>query len=143
MLNRLALMKYLLLLPSMLLFLSFNACKSSKTQAVDESPQATLQKLATEKFGTAAKIDFNKPKSYVLVTNNGKVDKNSGLSSVSFFVYEISSGTVIFEDFINQGSVKWVNTDQIQVDISAGNYREGDAKGYLFDTKTKEKESIN
>ncbi|MDW3193052.1 MAG: hypothetical protein R8G66_11840 [Cytophagales bacterium] len=119
----------------MAVFISFGGCKSAKTGQDKASDPIELTEITQEKFGTSAVTAFNKKKSHALVSKV-RQDKNAAFASVRFFVFDVSNGEIILEDFITQGKVDWIDNEQIRASIVAGAYQAGTSLGYIFNVET-------
>ncbi len=96
----------------LILILFLTQCKSTKTIQKEENQAAVLTNLAIEKLGTKYSIKENEEGSHVIVFKTHKRLQDL-MGTVSFFIYEKSSQSSIFEDKLNAGSVNWVSDSEI------------------------------
>ena len=128
-----------LLLP--LLFLLLTNCSNVK---LIEAPkeQSLMDDLAISHFGEKYAVKKNKSGSYIIVFKKYKKIEDL-FATVKFFIFEVKTQSIIFQDELNAGSVKWYSDSKI-IAISRNLQTEGDKNQkstitYYYDVKKKKK----
>jgi hypothetical protein len=132
-----------------LLSLLLVSCGSSRLDLKEsESQPARYQAVAFQKYGRGAEVIFNESKTVVLCLKRSKLSAMYPQQHVSFFVFELSSDTTIFEDEIVNGSVGWKDSFNLLVSTLPGIVRSketsaGQTSGYIFDLRSRKKRSLD
>lgn len=107
--------------------------------------------LAFQKYGQGADLIRNTSGTAVLCVKSSKPTQLQPQQQISFFVYDISTRTVLFEDNLPNGSVSWMDDVSVVVTVIPGTVKDDDKtpsarQGYIFDLrsrKTRDLESVN
>jgi hypothetical protein len=107
-----------------------------------EKKDETYKEVAVNKLGANPAFSYNTGKTHVLIYKQLKPAAENPLPPLRFFVYDIKNDTLIYENSIPAGSVKWKNDTQIEVTLIEGNIsteRKENQNGYLFDVISKKR----
>lgn len=122
-------------------------CSQSKDTPSNGQPMVTdtskYEQVAKEKFKENYVMQYNSTKSYILCLKKGDYSKEHNYTS-SYFIYDPAKDSIVYEETIGKGSVKWLNDNQVQVSIIPGIVK-GDEKqadnkpNYIYDLAQKRK----
>jgi hypothetical protein len=132
-----------------LLSLLLVSCGSSRLDLKEsESQPARYQAMAFQKYGRGTEFVFNESKTVVLCLTRSKPSAIHPQQQVSFFVFDLSSDTTIFEDEIVNGSVDWKDSFTLLVSTIPGMVKSeessaGQMSGYIFDLRSRKKRSLD
>ncbi|WP_282125322.1 hypothetical protein [Marinifilum flexuosum] len=132
-----------LILNTILAMLFFGCATKNKSMVKPtKNQQAAYLQLAKEKFGEEVEFKFNSDKNYVICEKvNSKLQPNPNQLK-EFFVYDIISGTIIYEDKIANAKIEWHNEKQLLITKQRGYITNPEDTGkwaYVFDLITKKK----
>ena len=138
-------MKYLFVLGIFCLMMV--GCKSVQSTPKEEmntstSSESSLEEIAKEKYPNGYRIKTNEPNSYSLIIGRTKA-MHDLFPEIEFSVFEHATGTIIFEDRLKAGAVKWENEHQVQA--IARNLKEEDGttrRMYYYDVRTGKKTEV-
>lgn len=136
-------MKYLFLLFSAVLFFLIGCSASPKTFKEQE---ILLKKISLEKYGTNFDILYNSDKSYSIVIKKEKASVQHPNPLLVFFLYNLASDKIVFEDTVAGGKIAWLNREQVEVSTVPGTVSLEHANnkfGYLYNAATESKADIN
>ena len=142
-------MKMVLQISAGLLLLLFVSCGSSRKDLKEpESGFARYQAEAVQKYGQGAEFVFNDNKTAVLCVKKSKPSSQYPQQQVSFFVFDLSIDSTIFEDNISNGSVSWKDGFTILVSTVPGMVKSdepsaGRKYGYIFDLRSRKTKSLD
>jgi len=123
----------------------FYSCSTTKKTTKIESqtlaaPPKTFQSIASEKYQEPSEFKFNAEKTHVLCVAKQAQNRRP---SLRFFIYDLNSNRIIWEDSQPGGKIKWLNSHQIEVQthpgIVHGNEEKSGLTGYVYDLKLKRK----
>lgn len=117
-------------------------CKVTKDSTSIKEQTQTLEELVAAKYPEQSTVLLNESQTYALVQSISKKGKVIGQSSIHFFVYDKTSKEIILEDFINKGTIEWVNDNLLKINEIPGVYKEDASLGYTFDVISKTRKSI-
>jgi hypothetical protein len=132
--------------PLLLLFVS---CGSSREDVRGpEFGAAHYQTLAAQKYGQGTEFLFNDTKTAVLCLKKSKPTAKNPQHQVSFFVFDLSIDSMIFEDEIANGSVSWKDHLTVLVNTVPGIVKSdeplaGQKSGYIFDLRSRKTRSLD
>ncbi len=123
------------------------SCAPAKTDSNSVASVAKYKKLAVDKYKDNITYRVNLTHRYVLCYKQSRPTSLNPFPSVQFFVYDLKQERVLFEESLPNGSIKWLNDDQIQVSTIPGivtGDEEADKKllGYIYDVKLQRKLSL-
>ena len=99
--------------------------------------------LAKKKFGNDYEIDKNKSGTLILCYKEDK-KKNQPHTSVEYFVYNMSTKEIIFEEKLNDADIKWLDDYNIEIRITPEVISgDDDITVFIFNVLTKEKQKTN
>ncbi len=124
------------------------SCTSHRDVRQQQSSIARYQSLAQEKYGDGVEFVHNSTKTAVLCLKKSKPTLQVPQQQVAFFVFDLASDTVIFEDSIPNGSVQWKDDFSIVVNITPGIEKGEDVSpparhGYIFDIRIRKTRELN
>ena len=142
-------MKTILHPPCLLLILFLCSCGTSRNE--DKTPAVDTRRwesMALKKYGPGVEFVFNSTKSAVLCLKKSKPTAGDMRQQVSFFVFDLSADSAIFEDTLPDASVEWKDAFSILVatvpGIITNNEKPGGSKsGYIFDLRVRKTHSID
>lgn len=102
--------------------------------------------LAQLKYNNQVKYIFNRDTTHVLCisTQMPKANIPKTLVPLRFFVYDLNSHEVIFEDALENGRVDWESNNQIKVSIIPETVKSNQptATGYTYHVLSRKKQSV-
>jgi hypothetical protein len=112
------------------------------------SRSARYRVLAAQNYGEGTEFVFNNGKTAVLCLKKSKPSASNPLQQVSFFVFDLSIDSTVFEDKIPDGSVSWKDSVTVLVHIMPGMVKDdepsaGRKYGYLFDLRSRRTRSLD
>jgi len=129
----------------------FAGTDNQETHSTGDHPADTatsLKKLATERFGSRVQYIPNESQTYVLCVGKplatmGKIFKPS--RNIRFFVYQIETESIVFEDVVDATSVSWEDDSHVKVTITPGTIQSVEIQeyGYRYDVISGTRESIS
>jgi hypothetical protein len=134
---------------SSLLLLLLVSCGSSRNEFKESESGGTLYRaLAAQKYGQGVEFLSNDTKTAVVCLKKSKPTAKNPQQQVSFFVFDLSIDSVIFEDEIPNGSVGWKDNLTVLVSTVPGNEKSDEASagqksGYLFDLRSRKTRSLD
>jgi hypothetical protein len=142
-------MKILLYVSVGFLILQCVSCGSSRKDV--REPEAATQRyrtIAVQKYGPDAGFVFNASKTVVLCVKKSKPSSQDPQQRVSFFVFDLSIDSAIFEDNISDGSVRWQDDFSILVSIVPGIVKSDESSavkkyGYIFHCRSRKTRSLD
>ena len=142
-------MKTMLRLAAGPLFLFLVSCgSSSKDLKEPESGVARYRALAVQKYGQEAEFWFNDEKTAVLCLKKSKPSPKNPQQPISFFVFDLSADSTIFEGEIANGSVGWKDNLTVLVRTVPGMVKSDETSaarksGYIFDIRSRKTKSLD
>ena len=132
-------------LAALLLFAA--ACRSGGVVRTETSRPAH-EVLAIDKYGAGFESLFNRTKTAVLCVKRSKPTQLNPQQRISFFVYDMKAGSIIFEDEIPNGSVIWNDESSVLVTVVPGTVKSEDQAnpsrpGYIYDLLLKKARGID
>ena len=127
----------------LLLILIFVSCsnseKSDELELKSENQPDAITSRIEKMLGNNFISNFNSDSTYSIVSQKNK--KSVQISGFKFIVINNSENTIIFEDFINDGSVNWKNDSVVTVSLIPGMIKkdEESVSGYNLNVRTLEK----
>lgn len=126
------------------------SCSSREVNKHEPQVQQ-YESLAMQKYGQGADLIRNTSGTAVLCVKSAKPTQLQPQRQIAFFVYDISTRTVLFEDNVPNGSVSWMDDVSVVVTVIPGTVKDDDKtpsarQGYIFDLrsrKTRDLESVN
>lgn len=116
-------------------------CHTSKTD-IQKSGDQDYKAIAIEKYGHNVAYIFNSPKTDVICLKRNKPTPQMPQHQISFFIYDLEKGEVIFEESSVDAEVKWKNDHQAQIKITPG-IVSGDETPedfiYIYDVESRKK----
>lgn len=100
--------------------------------------------LAQRKLGEGADYLFNADRSRVICLQKMKRTATRTIPALRFFVYDLKSDKIIFEDAPGNANIRWAGTGKIEVRLVPGIVR-GDVderaqlRGYIYDLDLRKK----
>jgi len=128
----------------------FYSCAASPSQKPGKSsgprmPKSeTYKTLAQQKLGEGTDYLFNADRSRVICLQKMKKTATRAIPALRFFVYDLKSGKIIFEDAPGNASIRWAGAGKIEVRLVPGIVR-GDVderaqmRGYIYDLDLRKK----
>ena len=131
----------------LVLFL-FSCGTSRKEYKESEADTRRWESMARKKYGPGVEFVFNSTKSAVLCLKKLKPVSGDMRHQVSFFVFDLSSDSAIFEDTLPDAFVEWKDNFSVLVSIAPGmeksDERLGELKfGYIFDLRVRKMRSLD
>ncbi|MDN5199940.1 hypothetical protein QQ008_01170 [Fulvivirgaceae bacterium BMA10] len=120
-----------------LLLCLFMACTQNNV-GTSQTPD-NYKSIAKSKLGDDAKFNLSPEESYVLCLKETKGSVNQPQNHIKFFVYDLNSKLVVYENAIDNATVKWHSDDQLEIYRIPGIMKEGtSADDYtkIYDVKT-------
>jgi len=120
------------------------ACVSSSKPPASVKATENYKTLATEKYGEGVDCTFNESKTHVLCLKREKVKLSPAMpqNPLRFFVYDLHNEKIIYEDSIEDGSVRWISNSELQISIIPG-IISGDENPedftYIYDVKLQQR----
>ena len=114
----------------------------SSQEKNDLNYAAKYETIAIERYKERIEYIFNESKTHVLCMKTSKPTTKMPKSTVSFFVFDLNSEKIVFEDAIADGSLRWINDRQLEIVQKTGTVSKKDPdrrQGYLFDLDTGKK----
>jgi hypothetical protein len=126
------------------------SCRSGEIRKADRQGEP-YRSLAVQKFGEVFETLPNTSGSAVLCVKASKPTQLQPQQQVAFFVYDLDTRSLLFEDSIPNGSVGWKDSVSVIVTLIPGTVKDEDKTpsarpGYIFDLrsrKTRELESAD
>ncbi|MCX6142866.1 MAG: hypothetical protein NTZ35_06575 [Ignavibacteriales bacterium] len=134
--------------PSLLLLLLVSCGSSRNEFKGSDSGGTRYRALAAQEYGQAVEFLFNDAQTAVVCLKKSKPTAKDPQQQVSFFVFDLSIDSVIFEDEIPNGSVGWRDNFTVFVNTVPGNEKSDEASagqksGYLFDLRSRKTRSLD
>jgi hypothetical protein len=131
-----------------LMLLLLVSCASSRKDVRERESVRGYEAVASEKYGKGVEFVFNDRKTAVLCLKISKPSAFNPQQPVSFFVYDFSADSTIFEDKITNGSVSWKDTFTVLVNTVPGMVKSDDSSamkksGYIFDCRSRKIKSLD
>jgi hypothetical protein len=142
-------MKMVLHISAGFLLLLLASCGSSRKDLKEpESGTARYQAEAVQKYGQGVEFVFNDGKTAVLCLKMSKPSAKNPQQQVSFFVFDLSIDSTIFEDNLANGSVSWKDNITVLVSTVPGIVKSdetsaGRKSGYIFDLRSRKTKSLD
>jgi len=116
------------------------SCGSKEARRIDV-PGERYKALSAQKYGQAAEWIPNAAKTAVLCVKRSKPTAQLPQHQVSFFIFDIAAGKIVFEDDIPNGSVGWNDDQSVIVEIVPGIEKKDESsppprRGYVVDIQT-------
>jgi hypothetical protein len=129
------------------LLLIASACRSGEVVRT-ETARPAHEVLAIEKYGPGFESVYNRTKTAVLCVKRSKPTQLEPQQRVSFFVYDVNAGSIIFEDEIPNGSVLWNDESSVLVTVVPGTVKSEDQSspsrpGYIYEVLLKKARGID
>lgn len=105
-------------LTSLSLLISCTSSQPGGGASIQEKKEPAMTKyemIAVEKFKGHIDYVFNETKTHVLCSHSDKANAMNPRRTVSFFIYDLTKDTVLYEDAVGDGSVKWKNDHQVEI----------------------------
>lgn len=124
------------------------SCTSHRDVRQQQPSIARYQVLAREKYGNGVEFTPNSTKTAVLCFKMSKPTPQLPQQQVAFFVFDLVSDTVMYEDNIPNGSVQWKDDFSIVVNITPGIEKGEDVSppsrhGYIYDIRIRKTRELN
>lgn len=119
-------------------------CSGTKTDSQPVSEKEKYRRVAKTKFGDRVEYLFNQSKNFVICFKKEKPTPQIPQNRLSFFVYNLETDEIIFEDTLTDGEVSWKSNTQFRVRTTPGmltvdpEYNQK-LTGYVFDVTLKRK----
>ena len=94
------------------------SCVSSEDKSTEG--ERMYEKSAIEKYGDNIKYLFNAAHTYVLCIKQAQAGTEQPFPPLKFFVYDLDSEKIVYEESLANGSVKWRNDYQLEITIIPG-----------------------
>lgn len=134
------------LLPFGFLLLLFSCSTSEKTSSSSTQNVEMYKKIAHQRWGKAAVFSFSPQKSYVLCKKAIQEDSANPNQLHDFFVVNLKTKSIDYEDKIHAVSVDWINDYNLKIvkqrGISLSPLDSGKSI-YLYNMKTKKTDRID
>ncbi len=116
---------------------SSDACKKG-------TAEEALARTAAEKFGSDYQLSESPGEKYVLCVKRTEKGKIPGPAPLAYFVFEKETETILFEEQLNRGTVKWFDDYHVQISAQPGaittdEEKNKELKGYKIDVRTGKK----
>ncbi|MGD9899150.1 MAG: hypothetical protein AB7T22_08485 [Calditrichaceae bacterium] len=131
----------ILLLFSGILF--FQHCSGSKKSGSQQPADETYKQLAIQKYQNKITYSFNSDTTLVICARQEKPTSQRPFSNVQFFVYDLINESVVYEDQLPMGSVRWFDKDQLELNTIPGivsGAEDNGARVYIVNLKTGKKQ---
>jgi|GEM_PF-5341829 len=117
------------------------AAHQNKEVPTEKELVKKYEQLAIEKFKGDLLYIPNANNTYMLCISNNKPTKENPLPSFSYFIYDLKTDEIIYEDSHENGMVNWKNNEQIMVHTFPGQVRSDNDRPvvYIYDIKKKKK----
>lgn len=129
-----------------LLFISGCISNSKSQQEKVELTEMTekYKSTAIEKFSNPIQYIFNVSKTNVVCIKQNKKLVEDPIQALHFIIYDITKDSLIFEDSVLGGSIRWLSDDLIEIGNTPGivSGREGEEQSsntYYYDIKLQKK----
>jgi hypothetical protein len=104
--------------------------------------------MAAQMYGPAVEFLFNESKTAVVCFKKSKPTPLLPQRQVQYFVFDLVSDTMLYEDNIPNGSVEWKDNFSILVNITPGNEKTEDVTpptvhGYIYDIRIRKARELN
>jgi len=132
-----------------LLLMLFIACGSSRKDIKEPDSRALrYRSTAVEKYGPGVEFLFNEARTAVVCLKKSKPTLLLPQQQVAFFVFDLLSDSIMYEQNIPNGSVEWKDNFSILVNITPGNEKAEDVTpptryGYIYDIRIRKTREIN
>lgn len=118
----------------------FISCSSNEVRRLDSAAER-YKILSTQKYGEAAEWIPNAAHTAVLCVKRSKATAQHPQHQVSYFIFDVASGRIVFEDDIPDGSVGWKDDQSVIVETVPGIEKIDEAsppprRGYIIDVRT-------
>jgi hypothetical protein len=127
--------------------LALVSCSTQETmkQARDER---SYRLLAESKYGTGFEELLNPSGTAVVCLKASKPTQLQPQQQIAFFVYDLQTKSLLFEDSIPNGSVRWKDSVSVMVNLVPGTVRDEEQPpfvrlGYIFDLRTRKTRDLN
>ena len=133
------------LAPVSMAILMLISCGSSKRESARLTRNEAYKVVAVRKFKAPIRYIYNDTKSHVLCFNQAKASTRNPFPSLSFFIYDLKSEKVIYEETLDNGSVLWLNENRVQITVIPGVITSAHKKEdtiYIYDLKTGQREKL-
>jgi hypothetical protein len=102
---------------------------------------AKYEMIAKEKFSGDLLYIPNSNNTYMLCISHNKPTNENPFPSFSFFIYDLKTEEIIYEDSHENGNVNWKNNEQIMIHTFPGQIRNENDQPivYIYDIKKKKK----
>jgi hypothetical protein len=113
-------------------------------QSSELSPEPSHEAVARRKYGDRVEFVFDNSRSYVICVA-GEDKSRSPFPRFSrrltFFVYDLASEQIVFEESIENASVSWEEDTLLKVSVTPGIVQMEEPKeyGYLYDVVARQK----
>ncbi len=116
--------------------------KADSQAAQDTMP--TYKALANEKYNSDVSYRYNSDRTAVLCVKQARPTSKQVFPNLKFFIYDLNSQKIIFEESLPNGKVVWLNDQQIRVTtvpgIVPGDEEAADSTpGYIYDIQLRKK----
>ncbi len=106
-------------------------------KTTEELKLEKLERKAEDVFITGYEVLLNGDKSAALVRKSVQINPNHTPPTIYFFVFDLASEEIVFEQILPKGSVRWMNNHEILCEAIPGMVKEGEGKRqYVFDVRT-------
>ena len=127
-----------------LLYLGCSHCDVTKNEENLEKQNQNVNSVARDKFNSKLKIINNQSGNFALVIDNFKDSKSPVVNKQSFFIFDLTSKEVIFEDEVVNAKVFWESDNLVTVSRIPGMIKKDSEnkeghKIYSFDVLEKKK----
>jgi hypothetical protein len=135
---------YLFAFLSGLLFLGCSHCDITKIEKKLIKQDQNINSVARDKFNSKFKTINNQSGNFALVIDNFKDSKSPVVNKQSFFIFDLTSNEVIFEDEVVNAKVFWESNNLVTVSRIPGMIKKDSEtkeghKIYSFDVLEKKK----
>lgn len=124
----------------------FSSCSSNSENQNEETGKYAYVMLAKEKYSGDINYLSNKERTFVICVKRNKTNSVTPHSTINFFVYDIRSGNIIYEEERISAEVGWKDNTGVQVSIIPEIINEDDPPNkndFIFDVKLKKKIFFN
>lgn len=138
-------MNKLAVTPISVAILMLISCGSSKKESARLTRNEAYKVVAAQKYNAPIQHLFNDTKSHVLCFNQTRASTRNPFPSLSFFIYDLKSEKVIYEETLDNGRVLWLNENQVQITVIPGVITSAHKKEdtiYIYDLKTGQREKL-
>ncbi len=118
------------------------ACTSTRP---GQSNTNSYQTLALQKYGEGVKFTPNTTGNLMLCVKAGEQTAQFPYPSAKFFVFELTTNKMLYEDEVGQGSVWWLNDREIKIRTISGILKDIEQReeGFRVDVFTGQKSRLN